>query len=577
MMSVHGKWWSSALLVIVFVGFASMVPAAETAAAAPAVTAAVTPSTGAEPSLVVLIVVDQLRADLLPRYGKYFGEDGFKRLLKRSAYFPNTHLTYGASSTAVGHATIGSGRLPRQHGIVNNEWFLDPAAPKEQHSAYDKDSKVVGLAEGENAPAYSPRYLIGPCLGDQLKLTDSRSRVFSVSLKHRAAIMIAGQNPDGVFWWDRSTGKFVTSTWYSETVPAYIADYNKARITDAYIGKVWDKILPAEAYASCQPVDPSWIPYDYHVGTAFPHKAMKADANAPGEPYDSIYASPFGNEIVLDVAKRILAGEKLGRGPARDMLCVSFSANDVAGHIFGPDSAEVMDMTVRTDRQIAELLTQLDQQVGLDRCVIALTADHGVKELPQVAHRAGMGGGHLNIEQLVKDLNQALATEYGPLADSKPYVLGILPPWMSFSPAFHEIDTDKQVEILQGTAEYLAGIEGIEAVFTAVDLEGPSPFPHDTVWWLAWRSYYPGRSGEIYMHLEPHWYETEQKGTTGHGSAHSQDRHVPILLSAPGIRPGRYLNPADLVDIAPTLAAILGIEPPIDTAGRVLHEAFAAQ
>lgn len=543
-------------------------------AAAPAAQPA---AASGEPRLVVLIVVDQLRADLLPRYSKYFGEDGFKRLMKRSAYFPNAYFTYGASSTAVGHATIGSGRLPRQHGIINNEWLLDPEQTTEQHVVFDRDAKAVGLAEGETAEGYSPRFLVGPCLGDQLKLADSRSRVFSVSQKHRAAILIAGQNPNGAFWWDRTTGKFLTSNWYSDTLPAYVAEFNQSKAADKYIDQVWDKSLPAEAYAACLPVDPSWITYDYHLGPAFPHKAARTDGKAKGKPYDSLYASPFGNEMVVDMAKRILTNEKLGLGASTDMLCVSFSANDVAGHVWGPNSAEMLDITARTDRQLADLLTTIDKQVGLDRCVIALTGDHGVKELPQVAAAAGLGGGHLDVAALVKGLNQVLSDEFGALTDNKPYVQGILPPWLWFSPTVRQLESEKQMQILAATADYLRGVEGIADVFTVADLDGPAPLPQDTTWWLAWRSYFPGRSGEIYLHLESKWYEVEEKGTTGHGSAHSEDRHVPILLSGPGVRTGRYMKAVDPMDIAPTLAAILGIEPPANADGRVLDEVLTGQ
>jgi len=528
----------------------------------------------ARPKLVVLIVVDQLRADLLPRFGPHFGQDGFKRLMRQGAYFPNTYLTYGASATAVGHATIGTGRLPRQHGITNNGWFLDPDVAEAQAVSYDKDARTVGLAENESAPAHSPRNLIGPALGDQLKLADRRSRVFSVALKDRSAILMAGRNPDGVFWWDRTTGKFVTSTWYTQTLPPYVVAYNESRFADRYIGQVWDKALPAEAYAACQAVDPAWIKYDGYVGKTFPHKLTKSDPNDAGRPYDAIFASPFGNEIVLEMAKRILTNEQLGCGSATDMLCVSSSANDMVGHIFGPTSEEVLDMTVRTDRQIAELLAELDRQVGLDRCAIALAGDHGVKDPPPISADADLGGGYLDVKELTQVLNQGLADQFGPLDDDQPYVQGILLPWLWFSPAVRALDADKQVQVLYATVDYLAGVECIAQVFTAADLEGPSPLATDTTWWLAWRSYCPGRSGDIYIHLEAHW-DVAHASTTGHGTAHSADRHVPIILAAPGVRPGRYMNAADLVDIAPTLAAIIGIEPPLDTAGRVLYEAFA--
>jgi len=544
------------------------------ARAAQATTASVD---GSDVRLVVMIVVDGLRADLLTRCSRYFGEDGFKQLMSRSAYFPNAYYTYGPTCTAVGHATIGSGRLPRQHGIINNEWFLDPLATEKQQTVYDKDVKAVGLPDSKNAAGYSPRYLIGPALGDQMKLADRRSRIFSISLKHRAAVMIAGQNPDGVFWWDRATGKIVSSTWYMDALPAYIAEYNDGGWTDRFVGKIWDKLLPEEAYASCHPVEPSWIVKDYHLGAVFPHWAAKTAPDAPGKPYDSLYGSPFGNDIVLEITRRVLASEKLGRAPARDMLCVSFSANDVAGHIWGPDSPELLDITVRTDQQIAELLQLIQQQVGLNHCAIVLTGDHGVKELPQVAAAAGLGGKYLDVDALARELNGFLADEFGALDGDQPYVLGILPPWLWFNKSFGGWEPEKQVDVLYASAAYLSGIQGIAQVVTAVDLAGPPPLPSEPTRWLAWRSYYPGRSGEIYIHLQSHWQEIDDIGNTGHGSAHSSDRHVPILLAAPGVRPGRYMEVVDPLDIAPTLAAILGIEPPVDVSGRVLHEAFGGR
>ncbi len=161
------------------------------------------------------------------------------------------------SSTAPGHATIGTGQLPRRHGIVNDDWFLDPELPTQQQAVFDTDAKVVGLTEGEKSDGYSPRFLMADGLGDQLKLADRRSRVFSVSLKPRAAILVAGQRPNGVFWWDRGTGKFVTSTWYGDKLPPYVADFNQAKVSTATSAQVWDKAQPAEAYGSSAPIDPS--------------------------------------------------------------------------------------------------------------------------------------------------------------------------------------------------------------------------------------------------------------------------------------------------------------------------------
>lgn len=554
------------VLLYVFVLLTSNAIAADASASGMA------PADEGRVKLGVIIVVDQLRGDLLERFAPHFGPDGFKRLIREGANFPNAYFSYGPCSTAVGHATIATGRLPGQHGVINNEGFFDPDVNKPQHIVLDPDEKAVGLAETDKAAGYSPWALIGPTLGDELKLADRRSRVFSVSMKHRAAIMIAGRSADGVYWFDRTSGKMMTSTWYELPFPSYLAEFNSGPWTDRFIGQTWDKLLGDEAYASCHPLPAEYMRYDCGLGTSFPHRLTKpADM---GKPYDCVYASPQGNEMTLEVARRILVNEKLGQGPATDLLCISFSANDVAGHIFGPSSAEYLDMTVRTDRLVAELLDLLDKQVGLRHCAIVLTGDHGVKEIPQLTKAARLGGDHLDLEPIVDELNALLADRFGPLGGEKPYVLGILPPWLWFDHGFEDWDVDKQMLVMYAAAEHLAQVEGIEAVFTADELELGPPLSDDLPAWLAWRSYCPGRSGQLYVHLEAFWYEKEDDAITGHGSGHSADRHVPILLFGPGVKPGRYLHNVDPVDIAPTLAAMLRIKPPLDAVGRVLAEAF---
>lgn len=527
--------------------------------------------------LGVIIVVDQLRGDMVTRYGKWFGKDGFNKLAREGAFYPNAYFTYGSTETAVGHATLGTGRLPRKHGITSNQWYLGAESNTESNtesnqptpSVFDPDVQAVGTGEGEKAKGYSPRYLLGASLADQLKLADRRSRVFSVSMKPRSAILLAGRNPDGVFWWDQASGNFHTSTWYGRQLPAYVADFNKSRYTDQFIGKTWDKILPEAAYQSCYPLDPKWISSDHGLGKSFPHKLTRAK----GQGYDGVYASPFGNEIVLELAKRMLIHEKLGQGPASDLLCVSFSSNDVVGHTFGPNSAEHLDMTVRTDAQIAALLSLIDKQVGLQNCMIALTGDHGVQEVVEVSQQMRLGAERINLKQITSDLNNFLSEQAGQPGEGKDYILSITPPWLWFDPGFADWTLDKQLQVMFAAADYLYTVPGIANAFTAAELEEGPPLREDTERWLAWRSYCPGRSGQIYVSLEPYWYPGT--GGTGHGSCQSEDRHVPILLIGAGIKQGRYMREVDPMDIVPTLAAGLGIEPPNNFDGQVLMEAFS--
>ena len=233
-----------------------------------------------------------------------------------------------------------------------------------------------------------------------------------------------------------------------------------------------------------------------------------------------------------------------------------------------------MQLAVRTDRVVAELLSLLDQQVGLQRCAVVLTGDHGVKQIPQIAAQARLDGAHLEIVRLTEALEAELVEKVGPLEEGKKYILGIQAPWLWLDFAFRDWDVEKQVQVLDTAADFLSSVEGISAVFTAADLEQAPPPADDVPAWLAWRSYCPGRSGQIYIHLDAFWYEADEDGATGHGTGHSEDRHVPLLLAGPGVKPGRYAQSADLLDIAPTLAMMFGIEPPNDACGRVLHEAF---
>lgn len=526
--------------------------------------------------LVLLIVVDQMRADLLSRFDDHFGPDGFKRLIDHGAYFPNAYFSYGATSTAVGHATIASGRLPRRHGIINNEWHIDPQGTKARHIVYDPDTRLVGLAAGEDKPGFSPRYLIGSTLGDQMKLADRRSRVMSASIKHRAAIMMGGQRPDLVLWWDRDTGRFVTSTYYGPSVPPYVVDFNEKRWCDRYIGKTWERLLPESAYVACQVNAPSWLGFTYGLGPRFPHALPKVEGTPTITFYNAMYACPFGNETLAEMTKRIATVEKPGSGPAPDLFCVSYSCNDVCGHVFGPDSEEIMDITVRTDRMIAELLGLIDKQVGLDHCLVLLTADHGVKELPPLAAAHGLGAGYFDAAGAIKLINKTLADRFGDPANGRPYITGIEMPWLWFDRSFYDYDVDRQMQLMFAVADALSEMQGVEQVFTAADLEDAPPSPVDSARYLAWRCYYPERSGEIYIHLAPQWSVKSDDENTGHGTAHSMDRHVPIILAGPHIEPGRYPDVIDPVDIVPTIATLLGIEPPADAVGRVLSEAIDA-
>ena len=525
------------------------------------------------PRLVVLIVVDQMREDYLTRFRQDYGDGGFQRMMTNGAHFANAYVPYGTSTTAAGHSTIVTGRFPRQHSIIANEWVQGLPNPSLKGAFYDPDAKIL-VGPGGASEGRSPRNLIGTALGDQLRLASAGSRVFSVALKDRAAIGMGGKRPNGVFWWDLNTGQFVSSNYYMKEVPAYVAEFNKQRWADRFLNNKWDRVLPAAAYLLTYPSDPQWLTNTEGLGPEFPHVLPRPEGGKPGrEFYSAVFTSPFGNDVVLEMARRILVGERLGSNETPDLLCISLSSFDAAGHIFGPDSPEMMDFAVRTDRQLAVFLELLERTVGLNRCLVVLTADHGITTAPRLANVLGLGGGRIDLAATAKAVNAKL-NDIAALPGNRDYVTAASLPWVYLDPSVNALETQVHTQVMNTARQMFRAVEGVADVFSGTDLTGNAPASPDMFQRrLAWRSYYPGRSGDIYLHLAPYW------GIKGgdfaeHGTSYNQDRHIPIIIMGGGARPGRYMTEAQLTDIPVTIAAMLGIEPPLEAVGRVLNEAL---
>lgn len=533
-------------------------------------------ASASEPKLVVLIVVDQLRGDLVTRFEREFSQDGFRRLEAGGALFVNAHYSYASSETAPGHASVGTGRIPRYHGIVANKWFPEDAGPNGVHAVADPQSRPVPQLPQSTTVGASPWQLIGPGLGDQLKLSDRRSRVFSVALKDRAAIFMAGKRPNAAFWWDLSTGQFISSTWYCDSLPEYVKAFNVDRPGNRWAGKKWELLLPEANYDGCHPFDPTWMSHPA-FGPTFPHALPTFNPEKPRDYYFALWCTPFGNELVIDLAERILKSEQLGCGQAVDMLCIGLSSNDLVGHYFGPDSIETKDMTVQTDRQLARLLKSIDETVGLKRCLIALTGDHGASSTPLLSQKLGLGGGIFDIPAVEARLNDQLQSFFPtPRFGDPPHqiVVSLDMPWCYLNRRLMAtLSESTRQQAMQRVVAVLKEYEGVSDVYLATDLSGPMPSKDEQSRYLAWRCCKPGRSGDFFVQLAPFWYKTDDK-ISGHDCGTNQDRHVPIYIYGPRIRPGRYFTEADPCDIAPTLAALLGVEAPLNATGRVLHEAI---
>ena len=511
------------------------------------------------PRLVVVIAVDQLRAEQLDRFRPYFGTGGFKLFLDRGARFTSARYEHAVTETCPGHAVILTGSYPMVNGIVANDWY----DARRGRVVYCAEDSTVALT-GATGPGRSPRNLIGATVGDLLKVaTGGRSRVITVSAKDRAAIMLGGKLADVAYWIVDSA--FVTSTYYRPDLPAWARTYNGTRALSRHIGSRWERLLPAAAYAAVGPDD---VPYEADIagmGRTFPHPIANRDA------FDH---SPFLDEVVADFAMRAVSAERLGRDTVPDLLGVSFSATDRVGHTFGPDSHEIMDDIVRLDRTLARLFAFLDRSVGLANVVMVLTADHGVAPMPELMAGGRARSGPRRMRPAVVDsaVNRALLERFGP-APASGWVAYNGAPLLFLSRAalaarrtgLAEAVAVARSAILElpGMSDALSGQE-LERLRAAAMVSGPAS---DAV-----RSYYPGRGGDLYYFLEPYWLVTEEPAGTGHGSAWAYDQQVPLLWFGRGIVAGVHRGPAAVADIAPTLSALLGLTAPGGAQGRVLGE-----
>jgi hypothetical protein len=498
------------------------------------------PPQGEAPRLILLVAVDQMRADYLPRYSAAF-TGGFRRLNRDGAVFTNAHLDHYPTVTAVGHSAMLSGAPPSISGIIGNDWY-DRTLKKNVTSVEDPNTQLLGAP---GAYGSSPHRLRVSTVGDELKMARPDARVIGISSKDRSAILMAGRMADLALWWDQTTGAFVSSTWYRPELPSWAAAFNARKPADAWLGREWR----ASEGGAQAPV-------------------FRRMPEVPGPAYYSaVYNSPFGNDLVVEAAEAALEGEALGTRGVTDVLAVSFSCNDAVGHSKGPHSPEVRDITVRTDLALERLLAAVDRRVGLARTIVVLTADHGVAPVPEQMVAWKMPAGRLSRAELEKGMNGALETAFGPGA----WVEGRAGSTIYLNRA---LIAEKGLDPEEVERRAARGIEGVPPVWRAYTrsqlLEGrvpPDPWSRRVL-----LSFHRERGGDVEILFEPYW--LSGSSGTSHGTPYSYDTHIPLIMMGAGIRAGRYDHPVLLNDVAPTLATMLGIETPSGASGRALEEAL---
>lgn len=494
-----------------------------------------------KPKLVVAVMVDQFRYDYLTRFKADYNA-GLARLLEQGAVFTNAHYEHFPTVTAVGHSTFLSGAMPSISGIVGNEWF-DRETAKQVSSVSDVNTRLVGGPP--NRSGASPRRLLVSTIGDELRMVDARAKSIGISSKDRSAILPVGRMANGAFWFDTRSGTFVSSTYYAETLPAWAEKFNASRVVDQWLGK-------------------SWMPFDGKAGAqAFRKLGPQADTNY----YDSLERTPWGNDIVEMFAEAAIEGEQLGKDDITDVLAVSFSANDRIGHSLGPDSAEVRDVSIQTDRLLGKFFAYLDKAVGAENYVVVLSADHGVAPLPEEMVKRRMPGGRMPERDVITVVSAALVKKYG----AGQWVLGKSGPAPYLNHALMREKNLDSREVENIAADAVRTIPHIYRVYTRHELQEARVLD-DMVDRRVRAGFHADRASDLFVVVEPYWL-FEASGTS-HGSPYNYDSHVPVIFLGPGVKAGRYHKKIAVNDIAPTLATLLEVETPSGAAGRVLDEMF---
>jgi predicted AlkP superfamily pyrophosphatase or phosphodiesterase len=526
--------------------------------------------------LVLLIAVDQFRYDYLERFGDLFAENGIRRLLREGASWADANYDHVPTETAPGHATMLTGAWPSETGIIANDWY-DRAEARRVNNV--GDDSVRALGGGDKETASSPRNLLCSTLGDELKLaTNNRSRVVGVSMKNRAAILPAGRMADAAYWFSAQTGEFVSSTYYFDRLPEWVARFNALRHTDRLFGARWERLLPEAEYERRAGADDApWERGDGKLSYTFPH-VMTGGLSKPGpEFYDALGYSPFANELLLDFAEQAVTNERLGVDADADVLTVSFSANDIVGHRYGPYSQEVMDVTLRVDRQIARLLDFVDARVGLRNTVVVFTADHGVAPSPAHAASLRLPGAYVKVSDVLAAVRNRLRVRFGKASatdTTADYVQTFSNGQLYFNRAALERDGVNLEEAERVAGEAALTVPGVARYFTRTQLLNGAVSQSDAVARRVMHGYNARRSGDLVVIAEPFKYLADYVAVATHGTPYSYDTHVPLIIMGGGVAPGRYATPATPADIAPTLAMLLGVQPPSSATGRVLVEAL---
>jgi hypothetical protein len=464
------------------------------------------------------------------------------------------------TQTAPGHASLATGCSPDRHGIVGNNWYERSQAVSVYAVAAGRNGRGI-LAKSEGG---SPRNLLSPTVGDALKdATGGRGKVVTMSLKDRSAILPAGRQPDACYWLDGRTGQFITSSYYRDVPHGWVTKFNLERPADRWVGQEWVKLYPKLDYTAYSGPD-DIAGEGLGFGRTFPHRLGFALGVPNRLYYDAMELSPYGNDLLLAFAKRAIEAEGLGTGDRPDFLSISFSSNDLVGHVFGPDSQEVLDITLRSDLVVRDLLAFLDQRVGPGNYVVVLSADHGICPLPAFRRAQGRDAGFVAPDIFGSRAQEYLQSIYGRANEPAPrWLETVSGPWFYLNQRVLEQRGLVQTEVEKKLAAWLGQQPGMLAGYSMMELKASGP--SEPIGQRVLKSYHPDRCGDVYGVMKPYYLLGNALTTgTNHGTPHDYDTHVPLFVFGAVVRPGIHKEAITPQAAAAILSVALGVALPRD-------------
>ncbi len=513
------------------------------------------------PKLIVGIVIDQMRYNDLYRYYDLYSDGGFKKLINSGINFTNAHFNYIPTNTGPGHATIYTGTTPYYHGIINND-FYDRFSKKTINCVLDESVSSIGSNDDEGKR--SPKQLWTTTITDALKLfTNNQSKVISVSIKDRGAILPAGHTADGVYWYNFKTGDFITSTYYRKDLPEWLKKFNESRLVDKLSNQTWNLLLDHKFYEINSPDEVDYENDFFNEGkTSFPHSLKNVK---PEEKFYKFAFTPFANELLTELAKTAIDNENLGKNRVPDFLAISYSSTDLIGHTWGNYSFELMDTYLRLDLEIAKLITFLENKIGKNNFLVFLTSDHAAIETPGYLLKNRIPTGELNSKVVADSLMNFTKKKYNSDKIIEHFSSGNI--FLNYN--YLRENNINRVQVELEISQFLREMfPEIQIINTRTELEKQVASRENPNFIL--NGWHPSKSADIIYTLRPGYlYRFLQKGTT-HGSPYTYDTHIPLLFYGWNIEPKTINEKVFIVDIAPTIATLLKISEPFSSIGKSL-------